>query len=104
MEWVFIILGAAALMIPFCYLQNNLLTHTRFTLHSEKLDREIRIVHLTDLHSKIFKNKSLYREVLKEKPDIIVFTGDVADRYKDDAAALAAVPREAEMLPVRVLT
>lgn len=100
MEWVFIILGAAALIIPFCYLQNNLLTHTRFTLHSEKIDREVRIVHLTDLHSKIFKKKSLYREVLKEKPDIIVFTGDVADRYKDDTAAVAAADELCELISI----
>ena len=52
------------------------------TVRREKPGSGIRIVHLSDLHRRRFgrENERLIRRVAAEKPDIIVFSGDVVSR------------------------
>ena len=82
---------ALVLLCVFFYLQNNVLTHTRICLDTDKLEKNIRIVLLSDMHSKIFSHDALFIAVMVEKPDLIIFAGDIADRYKSDKKAYAAV-------------
>ena len=90
MIWLYIAL-AAVLLCVFFYLQNNVLTHTRIKLKTDKLKKGIRIVLLSDMHSKIFSRDALFNAVMEEKPDLIIFAGDIADRYKSVEKAYAAV-------------
>ncbi len=70
---VIIILALAV----FLYLQNNLIDITRYRLKSEKIINRVRIVHLSDLHSK--PSKSVLEKTEKERPDVIFITGDYID-------------------------
>jgi len=81
---VFIILFFV--FILFIYFENNILVVTNITLHSNKVNDNIRIVHLSDLHNKEFgkNNSELIMKVKTQKPDIIVFTGDLISRTDKD--------------------
>ncbi len=68
----------------FLHWSNNCIDVTEYTLTSNKLSTEtgsLKIVHLSDLHSKWFgKNQQcLLEKIALEKPDLIVFTGDIID-------------------------
>lgn len=56
---------------------------------SSKVTREFKIVHLSDLHDKQFgkDNQTLVRVVKQQKPDIIVFTGDLVDQKTEDVTS-----------------
>lgn len=68
------------LIIMFCYYENNVFDITKFKI-SANVNNKIRIVHLSDLHSKEFgkDNKRLKNIILKQKPNIVVTTGDMID-------------------------
>ena len=68
------------LIIMFCYYENNVFDITKFKI-SANVNNKIRIVHLSDLHSKEFgkDNKRLKKIILKQKPNIVVTTGDMID-------------------------
>jgi len=68
----------------FSYIQNNRLSITRLTVSSGKIPsgfNGFRIVHLSDLHGKNFGfgQRPLLGAVRRQRPDIIVFTGDMID-------------------------
>ncbi|PAB60321.1 metallophosphoesterase [Anaeromicrobium sediminis] len=65
----------------YLYLSNNWIENTRYNISSDKIDTPIKIVHLSDLHGKQFGkgNKKLIKNIMKESPAIIVFTGDLID-------------------------
>ena len=68
----------------FVYYNNNHIEVARYTLQSNKIPDAFsgyRIVHLSDLHSKYFgeNQEKLVAKVKAQKPDIIVFTGDLSD-------------------------
>lgn len=68
----------------FLYWSNNCIDVTQQLLTTSKLKSEsksLKIVHLSDLHSKWFgKNQHrLLKKIAAEKPDLIVFTGDIID-------------------------
>ena len=79
------ILLILALLIYACaYGANNRIDISEYTYETDQLSVSFdgfRIVHLTDLHNKVFaqNNESLLREIRKLKPDIIVMTGDFID-------------------------
>ena len=79
--YTLLIAGAAA-VLAFLYRENNCIAVSRHTVRSEKIDKPVRIVHLSDLHNKQFgkNNDVLRRIILKQRPDMIVFTGDLEDR------------------------
>jgi predicted MPP superfamily phosphohydrolase len=85
--WIVIIcvlICLTILIIFFIWHDNNRLTVSRFSFHSSKISRPIRILQLSDLHNKQFgKENSLLNKVITEQhPDLIVFTGDLEDRRK----------------------
>ena len=75
-----IILAIAMLTGAFCYYQNNRISITNIKVNG-KVNNRVRIVQISDLHSKEFgkNNRTLYKIIMKQKPDIIVATGDLID-------------------------
>lgn len=68
------------LTMMFCYYENNVFDITNLNIKCN-VNKGVRIVQISDLHSKQFGkyNKRLVKVILKEKPDIIVATGDMID-------------------------
>lgn len=64
----------------FFYFENNSIVISKY-FFDLKIKREIRIIHLSDLHGKEFgkKNNRLKNKIFKEKPDLIFATGDMID-------------------------
>ena len=63
----------------FAYLNNTCIVCSRHEIHTQKAQG--RILHLSDLHSCRFTER-LKKRILREKPDLIVITGDLWDRKK----------------------
>lgn len=84
MEYIFITATALIiliLIIVFLYLQNNIIDVTKYNIKSAECGK-VRIVQLSDLHSKPFKKVLAITKSLK--PDIICITGDyINDRGKN---------------------
>ena len=76
----FLIVGAIILLICFCYWENNALCITHLEIRTNTKER-LRLVHLSDLHGKQFgtQNQKLYGKVMEQRPDLILFTGDLID-------------------------
>jgi len=81
------------ILLVWMYHENNKVTIKHINIKSQKLPREFnghKILHISDLHSKIFdiKHKKLIKSIKKEKPDLIVISGDLIDRriYKEEAS------------------
>lgn len=85
MKYIFIIIIVMVVIIAigvFLYLQNNIIDITKYNLKYDKADEPIRIVQLSDLHSKPFKK--VLKKIDEIKPDIICITGDyINDREKN---------------------
>ncbi|SHH95271.1 metallophosphoesterase [Clostridium grantii] len=78
-----------AIILIFYWFSNNGLKISTFTLKSNKIPSEfndMKILQLTDLHSKSFgtNNKRLISKINKINPDIIVVTGDMLNASNDD--------------------
>lgn len=78
--WMLLIL----LFLAMAYGANNRIEVTQYTYETDALPvsfNGFRIVHLTDLHNKVFaeENAGLMDELRSLKPDIIVLTGDFID-------------------------
>lgn len=71
---ILIVLVIIALITIFLDLQNNLIDITSYTINNDKIKDDIKIVHLSDLHSKPFKKVLVKTKSLS--PDIICITGD----------------------------
>lgn len=67
-------------IILFCYYENNIIKVTKIKL-KKNIKGKVKIVHISDLHSKIFGNDNdiLLKKVLSLKPDLILVTGDIID-------------------------
>ncbi|MCM3787144.1 metallophosphoesterase [Domibacillus indicus] len=94
----------------FFYIQNNVLTVTALQVQSEKIPAAFsgyRIVQLSDLHSKSFgeHQQVLAEKVKREKPDIIVYTGDLIDlRRGGEAAGYDLMKKMVNIAPVYFVT
>lgn len=79
MEILLGVLGIT-LVTGFFYYENNGISTTNYEVDCG-IGKDINVVHLSDLHGKEFgkNNEKLKRLVLKEKPDLVVATGDMID-------------------------
>ncbi len=107
MVWLWIslgILGGVLLITLIFVLGNNLISTTRYTLGIEGLERQVKIVQVSDLHGKQFgkNNARLIEKVLKESPDFIAVTGDIIHRYteRNKRVALRLISSLREIAPV----
>ncbi len=77
-----ILLGALGitLVAGFFYYENNGISTTNYEVDCG-IGKDVNVVHLSDLHGKEFgkNNEKLKRLILKEKPDLVVTTGDMID-------------------------
>ncbi|WP_338854381.1 metallophosphoesterase [Clostridium perfringens] len=79
MEILLGVLGIT-LVTGFFYYENNGISTTNYEVDCG-IGKDINVVHLSDLHGKEFgkNNEKLKRLILKEKPDLVVATGDMID-------------------------
>lgn len=77
--WSIVLCATAALFafFVFAYDQNKRIICSRYTITKEAVPSPLRLVHLSDLHSGIFKN--LYQKVAGLKPNLIMITGDLVN-------------------------
>ncbi|MDM0563316.1 metallophosphoesterase [Clostridium perfringens] len=77
-----ILLGALGitLVTGFFYYENNGISTTNYEVDCG-IGKDVNVVHLSDLHGKEFgkNNEKLKMLILKEKPDLVVATGDMID-------------------------
>ena len=96
--------GGAAVLSAFLYSQNNHLFINSHKYSSPRLPKAMkgtRIVHLSDLHSKVFPNNALINKVERLKPHIIVFTGDLIDsRNYEEVNCLKVMEDLCKIAPV----
>lgn len=91
----------------FSYYQNNRLSTSSFTFSSGKITEPIKVVQLSDLHSKQFgKNqKRLVKQVKKLDPDIIAFTGDLVDsKAYDEQKSMILMEELVQIAPTYYVT
>ena len=69
-----IIVVFVLLFLIFCYYENNKIDITKYEINCNSAESDIKIVHLSDLHSKPFK--AVIKNAEEQNPDIIVITGD----------------------------
>lgn len=80
---------------------DNRLETTHYTISSDKIPAEFdgfRIVQLSDLHSSVVPG--LTDEVKGEKPDIIVFTGDMVHDHGSYDTTIRLAERLSELAPI----
>ena len=103
MKYAVLIIIFLILISIFLYLENNLIDVTRYLIKSQSIKSRVKIVHLSDLHSKPFK-KALER-TRSLKPDIIVITGDyIDDKAKNKQKMLEYAKSLCEIAPVYYIT
>ena len=99
-----------ALLAVFCWFQNNYITVSEYTFETEKISAEndrFTIVHISDLHNKSFgrNQKKLIDKVEACRPDLILVTGDIADRRNTDFNNAVTFIKEAvKLVPVYYVT
>ena len=92
-----------AAIVYFCWRQNNKIDNMEITIVSDRLKRDVTVVHLSDMHSKLFGKGSrrLMDAVRSVSPDFICFTGDFLDRYtKEPRPAIECAGKLTEIAPV----
>ena len=74
-------------LIIFCNYENNHIGLTKYQYKTNKLSKKFKIIQISDFHNKKIKNNNeqLINIVEKEKPNIIVITGDFIDSRKTPA-------------------
>ena len=79
-------MGAILLIFGLFLLYNNVFTVHRYELQSEKLQKDLKIVLLSDLHNKVYgrENRPLLKRIASLRPDLIVIAGDLVDKRKPD--------------------
>ncbi|WP_315070156.1 metallophosphoesterase [uncultured Clostridium sp.] len=80
------VLVALFLLAVGLYLGNKLMRVSKYEIKSDKIPKEFsnfKIVHLSDFHSHSFigNTNKIVKKVDDQKPDIIVMTGDMVNKY-----------------------
>ena len=91
------------LVVAFLYYQNNKIDITKYHIKSINIDNRIKIAHLSDLHSKPFKQ--VLTKLNEIKPDIIFVTGDyINDHAKNKEKMLDFAKELVNIAPVYYIT
>lgn len=91
--------------IGFGLWENSWLQVTRYSMESDRISREMTIVHLTDLHNREFgrENEELVKLIRQEKPDLIVITGDCLNASEERTDVMCTLLEKCvELAPVYV--
>ena len=96
--------GAMLLILVILLLiYNNHFILRHYTVETSKIQKEISIALISDLHNKEFGNKqtSILTKIKKIKPDMIVITGDLIDSNKTDIdAAIDLINGALDIAPI----
>ncbi|MBE5881896.1 MAG: metallophosphoesterase [Lachnospiraceae bacterium] len=98
------------LVAGFCYFENNVVTVSEYIIAAENVPESFDgfvIVHLSDLHNKLFgdKQKRLIEKIKAQNPDVIVITGDLIDsNHPDVDTGLLLVEEAVKIAPVYFVT
>lgn len=73
-----------------------------YTLHTDKIQNNIKLIHISDLHSSIYgkDQRKLIQKVSDHNPDIIVLTGDIVDNIEPEDGALLFVEGLTDRYPM----
>lgn len=92
-KWLLLIL----IFFVWVCLGNFTIGVTRYKLKSNKLNDGIKIVQISDLHNTNW-GYTLIKKVKKEKPDLIVITGDLLDYYEPNIDVVKYLLQELKSL------
>lgn len=82
MIYAVIVIILLVLLGVFCYFQNNTIDKTEYIILSDEIKGAVKLVQLSDMHSKPFKK--VLKKLDEIKPDIIAVTGDyINDKCKN---------------------
>lgn len=92
----FICFATAVIAVMCSYIGNRNFRETFHNASSIKVDSQIRVIQLSDLHSSSYgaNNKNLLERIEKLNPDIIICTGDIVDSAKDDIDYAVSLGKE----------
>ena len=85
---------------------HNPLTITEYFISSEKINSEVKIVFLSDLHSCAYgkEQQELIHEIDKQNPDLVLMSGDMADDVLPDSRFIELLTGIAEKYPCYYVT
>ncbi|MDE5984806.1 MAG: metallophosphoesterase [Eubacterium sp.] len=102
MIWIIIAI-AVIMFLLFCYYQNNKIDITEYEINSDCVNKDIKIVHLSDFHSKPFK--AVLEKTRMQNPDIICITGDyINDKCRNKDKMLEYGKELLKIAPVYYIT
>ncbi len=83
---VFVCFATAIIVVMCNYIGNRSFRETFYNVSNIKVDSQVRVVQLSDLHGTVYgaNNQKLLERVEALHPDIIICTGDIVDSAKDD--------------------
>lgn len=103
MEYFFIIFAIILFLCAFLYYENNKIDITKYNIKSDFIENRITIAHLSDLHSKPFKNVLIKLDDIN--PDLICVTGDyINDRERNKEKMLSFAKELVKIAPVCYIT
>ena len=92
-----------ALIIIFCYYQNNKIDITEYRIESDKIKSSLTIAQLSDMHSKPFKK--VVEKLKAIRPDVIMITGDFINDHGKNKEKMFEIGKELLSLsPVYYIT
>ncbi len=88
-KFIKVLVGGAAFFIMLAFAFDNRLIKRSYTIESNKLKNDLKIIHISDLHSCLYGDKQckLIDVIENEKPDIIMLSGDIIDDKMDEEPA-----------------
>ena len=97
-----IILSAAVALNVILNTFGNALETVHYTLISDKIEQQVRIVFITDLHSCTYggdDQSEIWEEIHSAQPDIVLFGGDIVDYQGETENTLQFMKRVGEEYP-----
>ncbi len=84
---VFMLIAISVFVVLFSYIENRNFKETFYSANSIKVDSNVRIIQISDLHCASYgkNNKDLLKRVEALKPDLIICTGDIVNSAKTDS-------------------
>lgn len=84
---IFVCIATAIIVVMCNYIGNRNFRETFYSVSSLKVDSQIRVIQLSDLHGTSYgkDNERLLARVRELEPDIIILTGDIVNSVKEDA-------------------
>ncbi|WP_430509281.1 metallophosphoesterase [Gottfriedia solisilvae] len=107
---IILLLIGILVTVLFCYYQNNAIEVNETTIQSREVPKQFdnfKMIQLSDLHGKEFgkEQNNLIRKIKNEKPDIIVFTGDLIDaKHYVEKYSLMLMGKIVKFAPVYFVT